>query len=286
MVARSGQEGGDAYDIPSPDRCTEAYVRFLRRINMTSIFAHTGFRSITNKQLFVEEIAQVIEGSFEKMPDGVTQKDADIARRIREGTPSPSVWRPLVIAFAELIHCRVVDVYLLYLGDLATEIHTSRPETLRNQEQVTYEEVLAHESMDSLILHMVEQRVSKLSRSGFRDLAKDFDNRLGVSLTSNDDEYSRINIAVAVRNLFVHRAGKTDRQFLRAISPGTASGAGAGTELATTPNAVLRNMAFIATSALALDDRAAAKFGLHLVDPVDVMDWPEIVKDLIGKPEA
>ena len=120
-------------------------------------------------------------------------------------------------AMTEIFIVRTVDNMLTYLTDILIEVHKTRPETLRSGAQVSYKDVLSHESMESFIEWAAEDRVESLSRKGFRQLADEVDLRLGVKLPDRSNSLDSAILLVAVRNLLVHRRGLVDRRFIEMV---------------------------------------------------------------------
>ncbi|MDQ3686595.1 MAG: hypothetical protein M3430_13505 [Acidobacteriota bacterium] len=82
---------------------------------------------------------------------------------------------------AELVLCRSIDNYLVYLSQLLALIFRTKPETLKSGEQERLDFILKHSSMDDLIGALAEKRVDKLAYMGMRDLARYFEEKLGLN---------------------------------------------------------------------------------------------------------
>jgi hypothetical protein len=160
----------------------------------------------------------------------------------------------------EMMLVRGTDNFLSYVSELLALVFTSRPETLKSGETVKLEEVLQHSTMDDLVKRLAERRVERLSYQGMKDLQKDLAEKLNFELLPSSESLSRAVRIIEVRNLLVHNRGIVNRTFQ--MRTGECS-APIGTLFELEPHPVLSDLNFLAKSVLDVDERAAAKFGLH-----------------------
>ncbi|MFZ4177809.1 hypothetical protein ACOZCI_26530 [Streptomyces griseoincarnatus] len=118
---------------------------------------------------------------------------------------------------AEYGMTRCIENFLSYVSEILTEVLSRRPHLLKSQEQVTYEEVLAHDSIEEFAAWAAERRVSQLSFKGLEEIAVYIEKRLGLALHDNDSDWRTLRRGVAIRNLVVHRRGIADDRFVRTV---------------------------------------------------------------------
>ncbi len=103
----------------------------------------------------------------------------------------------------EIVLVRHVENYLNYLSSLLFEIFVARPETLKSSDKVELSKVLEHESIDSLIRSLAEQKVESLSYSSFAKLAGYFVDRFNLRL-ADDEQAPEFTKFAEIRNISVH----------------------------------------------------------------------------------
>jgi hypothetical protein len=112
----------------------------------------------------------------------------------------------------EVILVRHVENYLNYLSGRLYEIFTQRPETLRSSDRVELETVLRHESIESLVREVAERKVESLSYSSFADLCQFFTDRFKLTVASDADRSTLIEM-IEVRNISVHNRCIVNKRF-------------------------------------------------------------------------
>ena len=84
---------------------------------------------------------------------------------------------------------------------------SKKPELLRSREQIKTEDVLQFTSRRDLVDFLVNRKLNELSYGGLRGIEEFMDQRLNVVLVDNDDERSRLSIAIELRNIYTHQPG-------------------------------------------------------------------------------
>ena len=151
----------------------------------------------------------------------------------------------------------IVDFFLTYLSALLTEAHRTRPEMLKSSESVTFEEILEHQTMDELIMSLIEQKVTKLSFKGMETLAKDVEKTTRFRLFPQQEDLDRAIRIIEVRNLLVHNRGIVNKIFLSRVQNSKLE---LGNTILLEPSSVAKDMDFLIRSAIAIDRRAADKW--------------------------
>lgn len=126
---------------------------------------------------------------------------------------NPEQHEPL---FCEILLCKYVDNFILYLSELLREIFRSKPEILRSGDQERLDFVLQFETMEEFIEALVERKVERLAFLGIRDLNEFFKERLGFALGSKE-QLQNIHEAVEIRNIIVHNRGVISPTFKRRL---------------------------------------------------------------------
>jgi len=123
--------------------------------------------------------------------------------------------------YFEMLLCREVDNYLVYISELLADIFRAKPETLRSGEMVRLDTVLRHGTMKDLINELADRRVHELSYSGLKDLSVYFKEKLGLSLFQGESDEQHAVQIIEQRNLIVHARSVVNPLFLRKIPNST-----------------------------------------------------------------
>ncbi|WP_406462183.1 hypothetical protein OHB07_11460 [Streptomyces sp. NBC_00111] len=169
---------------------------------------------------------------------------------------------------AEYGMTRCVENFLSYVSEVLSDTLISKPSLLKSQEQVTYEEVLAHGSIDEFAAWAAERRISQLSFKGLEEIAGYIEKRLGLRIHGNDEHWKTLKRGVAIRNLVVHRRGIADERFARVV---------AGAKKNERYVFGLHDYLAVASSALRIvrdfDSKVAEKFSLTQIAKEQHSDW-------------
>jgi hypothetical protein len=168
--------------------------------------------------------------------------------------------------FAEVLHIRAVDLYLVYLAELLALIYQTRPEMLRSSEALTTSEVLAYPDRDALVSAPVERKVLKLTTLSMSDLADTIERDSGFALFSSPEQRFLIVKQVEIRNLLVHSHGVVNRHFQRRVPSCPVP---VGQPLVLGIPSIQPDLDALIVSARSIDSLAAAKWQL----PVE-HSWP------------
>jgi hypothetical protein len=214
---------------------------------------------------FVGEVAhsrdEVARIASETLLDGETdpERRQELERVAKEGSGALVGYQRFRDFVLQLTVTRGADNYLLYIAELMALIFRTRPETLRSGEQVTYEDVLEHATIEELVATMTDRKVEDLSRQGLRRLTDWFDSRFGLTLFESKDDERRASILIGLRNLFVHNRGIVNRTFLKRLPNYPAK---VGEIITLSVDGVFDDVGFLAQSVSDVDTRAASKFHL------------------------
>lgn len=115
---------------------------------------------------------------------------------------------------SEVILVRHVENYLNFLSSLLFRIFTQRPETLRSNETVKFEDVLKHDSLESMIGFLAQKKVESLSYTSLEELDAYFSEKFSLEIVSKKDRQF-LNDAVEIRNISVHNRCRIDTKYLR-----------------------------------------------------------------------
>lgn len=103
----------------------------------------------------------------------------------------------------ETILVRHIEDFINYLSAVLFEIFTTRPETLKSSDKVEVSKVLEHDSIESLVREIAENKVDSLSYSSFSKMSDFFEERFNIAIASKEDIES-IKEFIEIRNIFVH----------------------------------------------------------------------------------
>jgi hypothetical protein len=163
---------------------------------------------------------------------------------------------------AEFILCRAVDGFLTYLSALLSLIFRTKPETLKSAEQERVDFILQFQTMEEFITALAERRVNKLSYGGMRELAKYFEEKLGLKLTDTQEQLEAAVRLIEIRNIIVHNRGFVNGVFAKRVPDfSTPIGSRIKLELLETlPQAI-----YLVKLADQIDFRAVEKFNLPTI---------------------
>lgn len=164
---------------------------------------------------------------------------------------------------AQMMLCRGVDNFLTYISELLTLIFRTRPEILKSSRQVKLDWILQYQTMEDLILGLVERRVDELAYESLADLANDISKELGFQLFTSDEDSSHAILINAERNIIVHNRAVINRRFL--AQTGVLVSAKLSVRLGLDLEVVIEELLFLARLVNDIDVRAVQKFNLPLV---------------------
>lgn len=196
----------------------------------------------------------------EEMSDGFEINLDKAAQRLLD---DQVVYENLII---EMILSRAIDGFLTYMADMLALIFTSKPETLKSNDTMKYDDILSYGSMEELVHEMAESRVRNLTYGGFEKLHGYFKEKLNFDLLGKDEDFDSISVIVAVRNLCVHKRGIIDKIFSDKVSKTHFVEDGkkpiVGKRIDLSRRAFYDSLGDIYTLASSIDDRASIKFSL------------------------
>jgi hypothetical protein len=145
------------------------------------------------------------------------------------------------------------------LADLLSLVFRTKPQTLKPGEHETLEFILGFTDMRELVDAIAEKRVERLSFLGTRELSDFFEDRLGFSLTKDDEEMLRLVGIIETRNIIVHNRRIVSKLFKQRLPhhPGPL-----GSRVKVDYETVLADCTFIENLASDIDTRAVLKWGL------------------------
>lgn len=159
----------------------------------------------------------------------------------------------------DLMHARLIDLFLNYLSELFALIYISKPEMLRSSAEMKVDEILEHSTMDELIESIAEKKVNDLAYLGFVKLNKTIESQMGESLVPDPSDYREMILAIEFRNLFVHNKGIANMTYLNRVDDNSVVLGQKVTSLKTTW------MDTIAKIVLEIDSRFADKFAIERI---------------------
>ncbi len=132
-----------------------------------------------------------------------------------------STLRSLSQPLLEMVFCRIIDNFEVYLSDAVREVMNAQPNMLRSNEQVRVDYVLQFTTMDELLTNLIEKKVNELAYLGFEKLEGWFKERMGMAIATSKSERETIVELIETRNLVVHNRAKVNDKYLRNVSNST-----------------------------------------------------------------
>lgn len=113
---------------------------------------------------------------------------------------------------AEMALTYLISYQETFIKEYIKEILISRRDLLKtNKKTLTFEEICDFDSMEPLILHMVQEDVDKTFYGGIDDIADYLNKRFGLSMQSEFKDWEIIREASFRRNLIIHNKGITNK---------------------------------------------------------------------------
>jgi hypothetical protein len=243
----------------TPDLMTEPAARFfVDNFRVSTFFADVTDAREFDMPGFRKQLGEIQSGTLPPETETALRWAVgrmDHAQKIYEGEQSYLI--------LQMILCRTVDNFLTYVSDLMTLIFRERPEVMRSNDKVSFNDVLQFSSMPELIAHLADRRVHELSYRGLSDLAKYFEEQMGIALAADPDALRYLAVSVEIRNLISHNRGRVNQMFLDRLKRlGEATNLRVGDEFTWAGNKVLDVMMNIDNAVNRLDERAVAHFKL------------------------
>lgn len=160
----------------------------------------------------------------------------------------------------EMLLCRAADSYISYLTELLALIFTTRPESLRSDEKVSFNDILQFSEMKDVVAYLAEEKVLKLAYKGMRDLATELGKRPGLTLFNDQADLENAIRIIELRNLLAHNRGVVNRLFKTRLPNYPAA---VGDRLILPQAQVFQDIDFFARSVCDIEARAAVKFGVQ-----------------------
>jgi hypothetical protein len=165
----------------------------------------------------------------------------------------------------QMMFCRGLDSFFVYLSNLLMVICTAEPNILKSNEKVSLEFVVDHLRSDDLVSALVEKKVTELSYQGMEDLNRFFDEKLKLPLCTSPDEFQKLTLLNDVRNIIVHNRGIVNQIFKQKQPDHPAK---LGSQIVFKDhNEVSDLIGSLVYLARHLDARAATKFKLSTIVP-------------------
>lgn len=118
--------------------------------------------------------------------------------------------------FIEMIFSRLIDNFKIYIVSLVREILQVKPEILHNnQPTISIAQLLKGESLDTLILEVIESKISTLANKGFGSI-EEWCIANGIPLTVKEDYRKLVVEFIAIRNIIIHNRCIVDEKYMRA----------------------------------------------------------------------
>ena len=106
----------------------------------------------------------------------------------------------------------VITTFEAFLNDFLVAIFTQRPNTLKSQNTVTFEQILSFSSMKQLINELSITRTRNILNENIDTIAKNLKDTFSIDITTLDG-FDIIREACYRRNIIIHNKGITDKKY-------------------------------------------------------------------------
>ena len=177
--------------------------------------------------------------------------------------------------YLELYAGRAVDYFQYYLQEVITAAYMNRPETIESNRKIKVRDVLNilkdGGDINDLVNQIVIRQVESLSYNSLGDFMKHLDNKHGIEVDRDSDEFKRADEFVAVRNIIVHNDGKVNKTFINRTER---TDLGEGEDFPLEANYVNDRIDDLESIGRQVDDQLVEKFDLPAEDEIT---WEEIL---------
>lgn len=160
----------------------------IETMNKRAKEAWVGVKKILGEEEYYKILGELAKEEENKKEQGTSTKDRFLSH----------IW-----FFIETILVRHVENYLNYLAELLFEIFSQKPEMLISSGKIEIKEIMRHDSIDSLIRSIAEDKVEAMSYKSFSDLNEHFEKHFNLTLVP-EDKLAEVIKAIEIRNISVH----------------------------------------------------------------------------------
>jgi hypothetical protein len=114
---------------------------------------------------------------------------------------------------SEMLVCRVVDNFQVYLEEMVKGIIEVCPDTIRGRSyEIEFGELLDAPDLETLIEDRIQRMADELSYQGVHDMERWFNER-GIEMIEDDTARHRMEEFIATRNIIVHNRAEVDARY-------------------------------------------------------------------------
>jgi hypothetical protein len=117
--------------------------------------------------------------------------------------------------YGQMCYARTIDNILSYFKEILGEVILKKPQILKSKEAERLDFILNFNTIEELILAVVEKKVEQLFYGGINDIKAFFNDRLGIQLFKTDIDEKAFSLAVKNRNLIVHNRGIVNKNYIK-----------------------------------------------------------------------
>jgi hypothetical protein len=236
----------------------ELHKNITSLLKMVSFFNHLAIRSdyvsftAANALLKIEDISSGeleekqnrYKQTIEEKGDGAVKKFLEYEKMLHE-----------------MILCKCVDIFNIYVSNILAMIYLKNPKTLSSSKQIDIKFILNHENMDELIYAIAEKKISELTYKSIEELNNIIFNEIGLQLIDDKSDLELLSMINAIRNLIVHSNSIIDNTFLRIVKGCNQT---KGEALNLSSKDVYDWIVFIHSQSKIIDKKVSKKFSLHI----------------------
>ncbi|MEL7067928.1 MAG: HEPN domain-containing protein [Cyanobacteria bacterium J06581_3] len=262
-----------------PEKMSKPYIRCLKAMAQNTLLLTSGaVESLPEQQDNLNKVENLL-GSMQSVeiidaqdPSNMIPLEKDKLRALSNLLKH----RIQLFEDTKKIHSNVyivsmVSCFEAFIQDLVYEILVCYPKNLRSSKSLTYQEILEHSDMASLISFMAQKESRKSTEGKVEDYLRQLSKRFGLNTIDSLSEIGVIREGVGnmtgLRNVIVHNGGIVDTAFIRRY-PKIGFKEGDSTEL-TMPE-LARVSEFFRLTASIIETSITEKFKL-----VAVVSWSE-----------
>ena len=172
---------------------------------------------------------------------------------------------------SENILIRTVNNFLWYLTNMLLLVFKNKPETMKSDEKLPYNEILDYSSMEDLHAYIAEKKVLGTAYKKFEDLNKYFIKNFNIPIAEEND-IEKIVKVIEVRNLLVHNKNIINNIFLTRIKEEDLSWK--GKKVIVNIDDAIGSLYFFSRLVFAMDSQMAQKYSI----PQNIQDEEQAIE--------
>lgn len=124
---------------------------------------------------------------------------------IESGADEKHMFYVILFSTIELFFCRLMENFVIYVTDIISLIYRVNPKNIRSEKKYSADELISYEKIEEVRALIANDKIARLSRSGFGELATELNRLVPNAITPN--QLAKVLQYLEMRNAITHRRG-------------------------------------------------------------------------------